>query len=124
MCKYTKVHFAPVLCHAVDVTAHQASLVAAYQTKSRRGMVLWSLVSYALLNLLHEVVADRFGDDGESDSVAGSDRGEYGWRARAVMAVAAFGFGFFLLTMLVLRPAYLPPHARAGQGLGSTRNLR
>lgn len=84
-------------------------------------MVLWSLASYASLNLLHEVVAGRVGDDGESYSCARSERGGCGWRARAVMALAAFGFGFFLLTMLILRPAYLPSHTSTGQDPGSPR---
>ncbi len=79
---------------------NQASLVGAYQVQSRRGMVVWTIASYAIVSALHRFATSSQSGEGRMTDVAVP--------GRPGVSLLAFACGFFLLTMLVLRPAYLP----------------
>jgi hypothetical protein len=95
------INVAPILFHALDITANQAHLVASYQTKPKKLMVAWSLFSFGSLSVIYEF---SFPDSEEINSSSG-----FLMRSRLVSLCASL-FAFLLLYMLVLRRAY--PHRR------------
>jgi hypothetical protein len=105
------IHFAPVLFHAIDVNIHQQQLIVSYHTKSRRLMILWTLLSYAVLCSVYELTCGA--SDDETDNNIGTSIRELNsdlrlrLHGRSLVSFLSFLFAFFLLTMLVLRPAYL-----------------
>jgi hypothetical protein len=43
------VHFSPLLFHTLDMSAIQAHLISAYQTKPRKFIYMWSFLSFGIL---------------------------------------------------------------------------
>ena len=106
------VHFVPIFFHAIDITTHQTTLIISYQYHPRRIMVLWSIVSYSLYGFIFDFFNPRssYGDASESISVAvdlsAVEHSESRWPGKILIPTGFFIFSFFLLTMLILRPAY------------------
>ena len=114
------MHFGPLLLHAIDVTMHQSQIVASYQSKSRRLMVLWAFVSYAALSLVFELYTRGAGGiDEELGGEEGSRNIETDRslvtlaRSQIIVSLLSFGFALYLLTSLILRPAFVKPLRRA-----------
>lgn len=117
------VHFVPMFFHAVDITTNQALLITTYQWHPRRLMVLWSISSYFLYSFVYDFVNSdnskiyetvalpaRSEDSSVSEFTDSSLDGLVNSRllnwGKLVEPFVFFVFGFFLLTMLILRPAY------------------
>ena len=105
------VNFAPTFVHILDVTTNQNQIISSYQGKSRRVMILWCLISPMLLMFLFEIITSITMSERDEESLYNNSKDEgfvpFLSNARLVSLVS-FLFAFFLLTMLVLRSAYVP----------------
>lgn len=119
------VNFAPAFVHILDVIFNQNQIILSYQGKSRRVIVLWCLISPLLLLLVFEIIAGvTMSERDENSSFESESRNQdilpFISNARFVSLVS-FLFAFFLLTILILRAAYVPgfqsirsPRSRTG----------
>jgi hypothetical protein len=94
------INVAPLMFHALDVTANQATLIASYQNKPRALITSWAFFSFGVLSVIYEF---SFPDSEEVMSV--SPEGGHLMRSR-IITFAVTIFAFMLLYMLVIRRAF------------------
>lgn len=96
VCRALTFNFAPLICHALDVTTHQQYIRVSYQSKPKKVQILWSCIGLFVLEMIHEVVYPV----GE-DKLGGSTR-SFGGILKLICIVVS-GFSFFLLYSLIIK---------------------
>lgn len=96
------IHAMPLLFHSLDTSFNQDVIVSSYQSKPRKVMFVWSLVSYGSLGLIFDII---FPESEETSGIPGLERKAFVLRNRVVSLFVTV-FAISLLYSMVLRKAY------------------
>lgn len=97
------INAVPLLLHSLDITFNQKYLISSYQTKPKKVIFTWSLISYSIFGIIYDI---SYPENEEMNNIPGIERRDYLWRSRIMTVVVTF-FAFSILYSTIIKRAYL-----------------
>mmetsp|Transcript_10257 Transcript_10257/g.9927 ORF Transcript_10257/g.9927 Transcript_10257/m.9927 type:complete len:210 (-) Transcript_10257:188-817(-) len=96
------INAVPLLFHSLDITFDQKYLILSYNTKPKKIICVWSLISYTIFGIIY----DLFYPENEDYNIPGMERRDFIWRSRIITLLVTF-FAFTLLFSMIIEKAHL-----------------